>query len=54
MVVTWEEKATAQKLSAFHDDVAAALVDAHCKPKTPLHFPYTSERTECKVGIQEI
>jgi len=26
----------------------------HCKPKTPLHFPYTRERTECKVGIQEI
>jgi hypothetical protein len=28
--------------------------DNHCKPKTPLHFPYTCERTECKVGIQEI
>jgi len=27
---------------------------AHCKPKTPLHFPYTRVRTECKVGIQEI
>jgi hypothetical protein len=26
----------------------------HCKPKTPLHFSYTRERTECKVGIQEI
>ena len=26
----------------------------HCKPKTPLHFPYTRERTECKVGIREI
>ena len=26
----------------------------HCKPKTPLHYPYTRERTECKVGIQEI
>ena len=29
-------------------------VKGHCKPKTPLHFPYTRERTECKVGIQEI
>ena len=27
---------------------------SHCKPKTPLHFPYTRERTECKVGIREI
>jgi hypothetical protein len=30
------------------------LQELHCKPKTPLHFPYTRERTECKVGIQEI
>ena len=27
---------------------------SHCKPKTPLHFPYTREQTERKLGIQEI
>ena len=26
----------------------------HCKPKTPLHFPYTRKRTECMGGLREI
>jgi hypothetical protein len=26
----------------------------HCKPKTPLHYPYTCKRTECKGGLREI
>ena len=35
-------------------DIEVNMIEVHCKPKTPLHFPYTRERTECKVGIQEI
>ena len=26
----------------------------HCKPKTPLHYLYTREWTECKGGLREI
>ena len=34
--------------------ILAEQLTSHCKLKTPLHFPYTREWTECKVGIQEI
>jgi hypothetical protein len=41
-------------VGGFSRDFCEGLARHHCKPKTPLHFPYTRERTEYKVGIQEI
>ena len=36
------------------EDVGRVMIQQHCKPKTPLHYPYTREWTECKGGLREI